>query len=84
MPLMAFNAPLPSSRDSGASKLDPLKGKSSNADDAAAAVSITGGNPLNHYPLVRLDVDIITDSIAGRLATSLLGHVLFLKNQIPL
>jgi len=82
---MAFNAPLPSSRDNGTSKLDPLKGKSSNADDAAAAaVSITGGNPLNHYPLVRLDVDIITDSIAGRLATSLLGHVLFLKNQIPL
>ncbi|KAF8164743.1 hypothetical protein B0H34DRAFT_793205 [Crassisporium funariophilum] len=37
----------------------------------------------SNYPLVRLDVDVITDSIASRLASSLLGHVLFLKNQIP-
>ncbi|KAJ3857243.1 hypothetical protein EV368DRAFT_71078 [Lentinula lateritia] len=28
-------------------------------------------------------MDIIPDTIAARLATSLLGHVLFLKNQIP-
>jgi hypothetical protein len=35
-------------------------------------------------PVVTLDVDVLTDSIAARLATSLLGHVLFLKNQIPL
>ncbi|KAL0569015.1 hypothetical protein V5O48_012950 [Marasmius crinis-equi] len=35
-------------------------------------------------PTVRLDVPIITDSIAARLATTLLNHVLFLKNQVPL
>lgn len=36
------------------------------------------------YPLVKLEVDKVTDATAGRLATSLLGHVLFLKNQVPL
>lgn len=36
------------------------------------------------YPIVKLDSDKISDSTAGRLATSLLGHVLFLKNQVPL
>jgi hypothetical protein len=36
------------------------------------------------YPLVKLDTEMITDATAARLATSLLGHVLFLKNQVPL
>jgi len=36
------------------------------------------------YPVVKLDTDRITDTTAGRLASSLLGHVLFLKNQVPL
>jgi hypothetical protein len=40
--------------------------------------------PKNAYPVVRLDVDTISEATAGRLATSLLGHVLFLKNQVPL
>ncbi|KAJ3561257.1 hypothetical protein NP233_g10304 [Leucocoprinus birnbaumii] len=40
--------------------------------------------PASNLPVVVLDVDILTDTIAARLATSLLGHVLFLKNQIPL
>ncbi|KAJ3895820.1 hypothetical protein GG344DRAFT_7484, partial [Lentinula edodes] len=34
-------------------------------------------------PRVCLDMDVIPDMMAARLATSLLGHVLFLKNQIP-
>ncbi|KAF8959404.1 hypothetical protein BDZ97DRAFT_1667258, partial [Flammula alnicola] len=34
-------------------------------------------------PVARLDTDMITDATAARLATSLLGHVLFLKNQVP-
>ncbi|KAF8815795.1 hypothetical protein BYT27DRAFT_7155397 [Phlegmacium glaucopus] len=74
--------------DDGPSKLDPLEEKPSKVEsvdeDATVSVtSVTGGSPLNNYPLVRLDADIITDSMAGRLATSLLGHILFLKNQIP-
>ena len=86
MPLIAFTTPSPSShlpRDDGAPKPDHLNGKSLNVasssiqDDAALCSS-------NNFPLVRLDVDAITDCIAGRLATNLLGHVLFLKNQIPL
>ncbi|KAF9475820.1 hypothetical protein BDN70DRAFT_840292 [Pholiota conissans] len=39
--------------------------------------------PKNAYPVVKLDVDTISEAVAGRLATSLLGHVLFLKNQVP-
>lgn len=35
-------------------------------------------------PRLRLDADVIPDMVAAKLATSLLGHVLFLKNQVPL
>lgn len=93
MPLISFNTPPPSShllRDDEASNRDPLTGNSlkiasvGEADATGSAVSVADGSSLNRFPLVRLDVDVITDSIAGRLATSLLGHVLFLKNQIPL
>ena len=87
MPLMGFNTPSPSShltRDDGTSKSNPLKGKLFKAGKDDAAASVASDGLLNNFPLVRLDVDVITDSIAGGLATSLLGHVLFLKNQIPL
>ena len=39
---------------------------------------------MTNIPIVALDIDILTDTIAAQLATSLLSHVLFLKNQIPL
>ena len=87
---MVFDMPPPSShlaKDAGVSKPDSLKEKSLkvvSVDEDNVGVSATVGSPLNDFPLVRLDVDLITDSMAGRLATSLLGHVLFLKNQIPL
>jgi hypothetical protein len=91
MPLIGFNTPPPSShslRDEEASNLDrsdSLKGKSLKVVSTGEADDTDGSSfKLNQFPLVRLDVDVITDSIAGRLATSLLGHVLFLKNQIPL
>jgi len=85
---MVFNTPLPSSHlatDCGASKADSLKEESSKVvpDDSEDVTSSVTGSPLNRFSVVRLDVDVITDSIAGRLAISLLGHVLFLKNQIP-
>ncbi|KAK0463141.1 uncharacterized protein EV420DRAFT_1232451, partial [Desarmillaria tabescens] len=35
-------------------------------------------------PSVQLDMDSITDTLAASMACSLLGHVLFLKNQVPL
>lgn len=35
-------------------------------------------------PFVSLEVEVITDAMAAMLAMSLLGHVLFLKNQVPL
>lgn len=40
--------------------------------------------PVNAYPVVQLDVDALSDAVAARLAASLLAHVLFLKNQVPL
>lgn len=91
MPLIGFNnSPPPSShslrpelRDDEVSNLDPPKLSKVPSDNDAQA-DVTDGSSFNHFPLVRLDVDVITDSMAGRLATSLLGHVLFLKNQIPL
>lgn len=36
------------------------------------------------HPTVRLDLDVLTDEVAARLGVSLLGHVLFLKSQVPL
>lgn len=89
MPLIRFNTPSHLIRDGEVSNPEHLEEKllrvvSVGEADASASVADGLGSPLNHFPLVRLDVDIITDSIAGRLATSLLGHVLFLKNQIPL
>ena len=35
-------------------------------------------------PTVMLDTDVVSDNMAARLCTSFLGHVLFLKNQVPL
>ena len=43
-----------------------------------------GDRPPNAYPVVQLDVDALSDAVAARLAASLLAHVLFLKNQVPL
>ncbi|KAK7459539.1 hypothetical protein VKT23_009522 [Stygiomarasmius scandens] len=34
-------------------------------------------------PTVKLDIDVVTDGIAAKLATSFLGHILFLKSQVP-
>ncbi|KAG6873605.1 hypothetical protein C0995_013978 [Termitomyces sp. Mi166 len=42
------------------------------------------GDSTSPIPIVSLDYDTITDSIAARLAISLIGHVLFLKSQVPL
>lgn len=36
------------------------------------------------YPIATIDVERITDVMAARLTICLLGHVLYLKGQIPL
>jgi len=59
-----------------------MKPGSENVGESGGGLS--GEEVSNAYPVVRLDVDWITDAIAGRLATTLLAHVLFLKNQVPL
>jgi hypothetical protein len=42
------------------------------------------GNRVGQIPLITVDQEVITDAMAASLATSLVGHVLFLKNQVPL
>ncbi|KAF9224629.1 hypothetical protein BS17DRAFT_766608 [Gyrodon lividus] len=37
----------------------------------------------SRIPTVVLDTDVVTDNMAARLCISLLGHVMFLKNQVP-
>jgi hypothetical protein len=51
---------------------------------SSANVPNIEGVPESNHPIVRLNMDVIADEVAARLATSLLGHVLFLKNQVPL
>ncbi|KJA18185.1 hypothetical protein HYPSUDRAFT_70092 [Hypholoma sublateritium FD-334 SS-4] len=50
---------------------------------AGANAAPTEDRPANAYPVVQLDVAALSDAVAARLAASLLGHVLFLKNQVP-
>jgi hypothetical protein len=53
-------------------------------ENVVSKTSSVDASNTSTYPTVRLDAERITDATAGRLATSFLGHVLFLKNQIPL
>ncbi|KAG2132073.1 hypothetical protein DEU56DRAFT_812957 [Suillus clintonianus] len=39
--------------------------------------------PPTKIPSIILDADLVTDSMAARLCISLVGHVLFLKSQVP-
>ncbi|KAG1734442.1 uncharacterized protein EDB91DRAFT_1146908 [Suillus paluster] len=39
--------------------------------------------PTTKIPCITLDADLVTDSMAARLCISLIGHVLFLKSQVP-
>ncbi|KAG1845261.1 hypothetical protein C8R48DRAFT_617502 [Suillus tomentosus] len=39
--------------------------------------------PPTKIPSITLDADLVTDSMAARLCISLVGHVLFLKSQVP-
>jgi hypothetical protein len=74
-----------SSITNGHSKSTPTKvGRSPKAGkDLKQAEEKTDGIT-SRIPKVQLDIDVITDSIAAKLATSFLGHILFLKGQVPL
>ncbi|KAF8644192.1 hypothetical protein AX16_008632 [Volvariella volvacea WC 439] len=41
-------------------------------------------NETTNVPVICLDLDIIPNTIASKLARSFTGHVLFLKSQVPL
>ena len=60
----------------------PPEAITTTAVDTSTATN--GDRPPNAYPVVQLDVDALSDAVAARLAASLLAHVLFLKNQVPL
>ncbi|KDR74289.1 hypothetical protein GALMADRAFT_250076 [Galerina marginata CBS 339.88] len=83
MPYLAFEILPPTQKTASSSygfvKSDPnVKGSPSNPNSYTV-----NENCMIKHPVVKLEVDKITDATAGRLATSLLGHVLFLKNQVP-
>ncbi|KAJ2912269.1 hypothetical protein MD484_g8145, partial [Candolleomyces efflorescens] len=48
------------------------------------ALQDEGNMTVSGVPVVQLQTETVTDTVAARMAISLLGHVLFLKNQIPL
>lgn len=61
-------------------KVDPIvneKAETTGARTPNVAVTST-------VPTVVLDTDVVSDNMAARLCISFLGHVLFLKNQVPL
>lgn len=50
-------------------------------------VNLSYGSSLDstsNIPSIMLGTDVITDVMAARLSMNLLGHVLFLKSQVPL
>jgi len=61
-----------------------LKERPKESDHVATLPPPTQSDRPNSYPLLRLEVDKVNDVLASRIASSLLGHVLFTKNQIPL
>ncbi|ESK83019.1 hypothetical protein Moror_11753 [Moniliophthora roreri MCA 2997] len=78
MPLLAAAPPPLSSSSPSFASTSSMNGFKSNntPEDTPQSTS--------RIPTVRLDVTVIDDSIAARLATSLINHVLFLKSQVPL
>jgi hypothetical protein len=100
MPYLTFEAPPPSTPQKlgsaynakdqqalnfeGTPMIEEKLSKEQNPLPPESVKHLIEEGPKNAYPVVRLDVDTISEATAGRLATSLLGHVLFLKNQVPL
>ncbi|KAF5371505.1 hypothetical protein D9615_009584 [Tricholomella constricta] len=79
MPVLAPTAPSPNPSSSR-----QIVSQASNLPDGGSSKAGGSGVLVNKIPVVSLDVEAITDTVAARLATSLLGHVLFLKSQVPL
>lgn len=98
MPYLAFADTPPPSKTIGTPTADkntttpqamPEKAPENEPPPAATATANanatpTQDRPANAYPVVQLDVAALSDAVAARLAASLLAHVLFLKNQVPL
>ncbi|KAF8125497.1 hypothetical protein EV363DRAFT_1225895, partial [Boletus edulis] len=58
---------------------DPINNEEAKMTNArASSIAVT-----STIPTVVLDTDAVSDNMAARLCTSFLGHVLFLKNQVP-
>ncbi|CAK5276270.1 unnamed protein product [Mycena citricolor] len=79
MPLLAPSSPPPSSATSRNVELTPVT-----APEAISQPPVPpDSKPDSTVARLTLDLDGLSAEIAGELATSLVGHVLFLKNQIP-
>ncbi|GLB33210.1 hypothetical protein LshimejAT787_0100950 [Lyophyllum shimeji] len=79
MPLLAPAAPGPIPNIAPQAPLQLFK----TSDERTVKIGESGLST-NNIPIVSLDVEKITDALAARLATSLIGHILYLKGQVPL
>lgn len=90
MPYLALNdlaklgAPSSLTADIVETQATTLRASGATAGVVGSEVTAAHGSDITEHPLVKLDTETITEATAARLATSLLGHILFLKNQIPL
>ncbi|KAJ7573997.1 hypothetical protein C8J56DRAFT_980449 [Mycena floridula] len=67
--------------------LDPPLSKATKAAVSGTIVAVEAQPNIelraSRIPRVILDADVVSGAMAAQLATSLLGHVLFLKSQVP-
>ncbi|KAG9309757.1 hypothetical protein JVU11DRAFT_10131 [Chiua virens] len=76
-PTLDVRTPAPSEDESRKSDSTANEGAATNPNAPSIAV------PASKIPTVVLDTDVVSDNMAARLCISFLGHLLFLKNQVP-
>ncbi|KAG6811950.1 hypothetical protein H0H92_005114 [Tricholoma furcatifolium] len=79
MPILAAEAPAPNKPTSSEKKVPHA-----DMNGLGSVTRSIGGEWNSTIPILSLDCDTITDGLAAKLALSLIGHVLFLKSQVPL
>ena len=91
MPLMRASSPPRPSSPQGYTNTNPGGSGNAHTPDPGSgnpkpntSTNTNALNPATSIPIVRLDVDAVSDVLAAGLAAALVGHVLFLKGQVPL
>lgn len=85
MPYLVPSESPPNSHCTAPGPLQPLQETLSLHKQRGACINFDDLEKNNtRIPTVYVNNDVVTSAMAARLATSMLGHVLFLKNQVPL